>query len=111
MESDGLVLHLFSYEWQGDVPLLVSPGTVEAARRATADEAPHPPMDFGDACRTGDLIELEELLGCDFRVSLEEYVAGMEAAARRSPEGGDVAARLVALDDFDFAGDDTPTGT
>ena len=36
-------------------------------------------------------------------------MAGIEAAAGRPSEGGDLATRLAALDDFEFAGDDTET--
>lgn len=107
-QSDELVLHLIWTEWE-DMPCLVSPATLLAAQRATAPDAPHPPMYVKDLRRPGQLEELEELLDGHFGATVEQYVAAIEAAAGRPSKGGDLAARLAALDDFEFAGDDVTT--
>jgi len=104
---DELVLHLIWSEWE-NMPCLVSPAALEAAQRATAHDAPHPPMNVGDVRRSGDLDQLEDLVGA-WGASLEQYAAGIEAAAGRSDRSGDIAARLAALDDVDFAGVYTAT--
>jgi len=106
--SDELVLHLIWSEWE-NMPCLVSPAALEAAQRATAHDAPHPPMNIGDVRRSGDLDQLEELLDGYYGVTLEQYAAAIEAAAGRSAGGGDIAARLAALDDIDFGGVETAT--
>lgn len=74
----------------------------EGAQRA-AHDAPHPPMNIGDVRRSGDLVQLEDLLG-SYEASLEQYAAAIEAAVGRSAGGGDIEARLAALDDIDFTG-------
>ena len=106
--SDELVLHLIWTEWQ-NMPCLVSPAALEAAQRATADDAPRPPTYIGDVRRSGDLDHLEELLDGYFGASLEQYAAAIAAAAGRPAGGGDIAVRLAMLDDVDFAGVETAT--
>lgn len=107
--GDERVLHLIWSDWDADVPYLVSSETLAAAHLATADDAPRPPMDFGDLRRDRDIDGLERHLpgnGCD---SLEQYVAGIERAAGRPPGSGEISTRLEALRDFVFDGDDTAT--
>lgn len=102
--GDERVLHLIWSDWE-NVPYLVSSESLAAAERATADDAPRPPMNFGDIRRSGDLDALEDLLvGYDFS-SLEQYVAGIERAAGRLPGSGDPGTRLKSLDDFVFEGE------
>ena len=103
------VLHLVRSEWNGDVPYLVSSATLAEAERATADDAPRPPMNFGDVRRSGDVDELEHLLSEYGGASPEHYVSAIERAAGRSPAAGDVVTRLKALHDCKFDGDDTAT--
>lgn len=103
------VLHLVRSEWNGDVPYLVSSATLAEAERATADNAPRPPMNFGDVRRSGDVDELEHLLSEYGGASPEHYVSAIERAAGRSPAAGDVVTRLKALHDCKFDGDDTAT--
>lgn len=104
---DELVLHLIWTEWEG-APCLVSPATLDAAQRATADDAPHPPMNFGDVRRSADLDQLKELLEDHGNASLKQYVVGIESVAGQSGDG-DIATRLASLHGFDFRGDDTAT--
>ena len=105
--EDELVLHLIWSEWEG-MPCLVSPAILEEARRATAEDAPHPPTNIGDVRRSGDLDQLEDLLD-GYGASLEQYAAAIEMAAGLPVGGGDIAARLAALDAVDFAGFDAET--
>jgi hypothetical protein len=63
-------------------------------------------MDVNDLRRSGDLADLEDFLDGHFGATLEQYVAGAETASVRPSEGGDLAARLAALDGFEFAGND-----
>ena len=106
--SDELVLHLIWSEWE-NMPCLVSPAALEAAQRATADDAPRPPTNIGDVRRSGDLDHLEDLLDGYGGASMEQYAAAIEVAAGLPVGGGDIAARLAALDDVDFAGVDAAT--
>ena len=106
--GDERILHLIWSDWD-NVPYLVSPETLAAAERATADDAPRPHMNFGDVRRGGDIDELEDLLSWHGDASLEQYIAGIERAAGRPPGSGALWTRLKALDDFVFEGDDTAT--
>lgn len=106
--DDERVLHLIWSEWD-NVPYLVNPETLAAAQRAAADDAPRPPMNFGDVRRSGDMDELEELLSGYGYASPEQYVTGIERAAGRPPGSGDLSTRLQALNDVVFEGDDTAT--
>jgi hypothetical protein len=105
--GDERVLHLIWSEWH-NVPYLVSPESLAAAQRATADDAPRPPMNFGDVRFAGDIDTLEDLLSA-YGASAEQYVAAIERAAGRPPGNGELSTRLQALDDVVFAGDDTAT--
>ncbi len=106
--GDERILHLIWSDWD-NVPYLVSPETLAAAERATADDAPRPHMNFGDVRRGGDIDELEDLLSWHGDASLEPYIAGIERAAGRPPGSGALWTRLKALDDFVFAGEDEAT--
>ena len=101
--DDEWVLHLIWSEWD-NVPYLVSPETLAAAQRATAADAPRPPMNFGDVRRSGDIDTLEDLLS-GYGASPEQYIAAIERAAGRPPGSGELSTRLKAVDDFVFAGE------
>ena len=82
---------------------LVSPETIRMAE--AADSEPYV-TDFGDLRRSGDVNKLQERLEqyCDGAV--EDYVVAIERSAGRNPAAADdLAARLVALDDVEFGGD------
>lgn len=97
-ETDDKVLYVWRDPFDGEVIHLVNANTIALAREA--DDAP---FDFGGLRRTGDLWELTDLLDrCG--VTLDEYVAGIEASDKRQPTSGDLATRLAALNDVDFDG-------
>ena len=99
---DDRVLHL---RWSpfDDVAHLVSPATINDA--GAADDAPYL-TDFGDLRRSGDIDELQNRLDRHCDGAVEDYVAAIERSAGRTPAADDLAARLEALDDVDFEGDD-----
>lgn len=85
---------------------IVSAETLARASRAQeeADAAPYY-ENFGDLRRSGDLAQLAERLeGWD--LSLDDYVSVIERAAERPGSSADLADRLAAVADVDFAGDD-----
>lgn len=103
------VLHLIWSAWDADVPYLVSSESLAAAQSATAEDAPRPPMNFGDVRRSGDIDELERVLSGWCGASPEQYVEAIERAAGRRPDSQDLVMRLHAVSDYAFEGERTAT--
>lgn len=99
-ETDDKVLYVWRSPFDSDVVHIVNANTIALA--SAADDAPVL-VDFGDLRRHGDLEELGDRLD-QCGVTLDEYVAGIEASDGRRPASADLAARLTSLNDVDFDG-------
>lgn len=97
---DDKILYVWRSPFDNDVVHIVNANTIRFA--SAADDAPVL-VDFGDLRRHGDLSELSERLD-QCGVTLDEYIAGIEASDGRKPEIGDPATRLASLNDLDFDG-------
>ncbi len=103
--------HVLWSEWD-DAWYVVTEATVHAAQLAMADDAPRPPMTFGDLRRSSDpddIEQLESLLEEWSEASLEHYLTAIERAAGQARADGGLTGRLAALSDVDFEGTDEPS--
>jgi hypothetical protein len=98
------VLHVRSSPFDSDVVHIVSSATISAAE--AADSAPYL-TDFGELRRSGDLSELADRPDRHYDgASAENYVAAIERSAGTVPTTDELNARLKAVEDVDFGGDD-----